>query len=235
MIVYDYRLFCQTEDDYVNVLSTDNQNPPTKCPNNSAHILSGIPVIVNQMNNALQTDDLGAAYSIPKMCEIGMHFQLKGFTITSGVYNSLIERDWKNHPCSDTVVNFYDASGIQLNATSQDNIANATQTQLTWTPNYNYYLMGGMVKVAAQPTSDAFLSVVVAPQIPSSYGGQIPLISNLNLLFFGNNDLISAASPSTKLLTYQQNGMPGTNSLQWNIYHGVGVQVKMEFLVQHYH
>lgn len=50
---YQYRLYCQTENTYVNWILNSTDPQPTTCPNNSSHAVDSVVTIVNTINQQL--------------------------------------------------------------------------------------------------------------------------------------------------------------------------------------
>lgn len=231
MNLIQYRLFCQTENEYVYVWAQDSDPVPTLCPHNTADTIQGTAVISQQVTDTIATDNQGASLSVPKLCPTGWHFELNCITFTSSLLNSVISNDWTNTASNDGTLTFYDVNGNIL--TDQPSIdSSCVKTQLDWLPAYDYYLLGGMMKLKQVPASSTYLSVGVATNIPYSLGGSRPLVSNFDISMANTQEPVQANGRSPKSLLYN-NGI-GSNRLSFCIYHTAGQQTTLQFLAEMY-
>jgi len=132
-------------------------------------------------------------------------------------------------------VDWGDVTYIMLDATNAITTtnANAVQTWIDWMPNYSYEVRGGQVFVPTTLTGDVDaweLHVIGAPDIPSSYGGNVPFVSNPHLKWCLGGVVDEDCSLDPATVTYYP-GMPA-NKIRFIIKHPAGEQVGFQIRLQ---
>lgn len=239
MQFYTWQLYCVTEGIQTQTLGSDAgpndlSHPPTTCPNNTAHSVQGPAVIATTWNDAPAVTDEGALLQTPSMCPAGWHFESRGLQIVTSTPSSIINRDFNNVDLTDASIKLYDASGTLLTGPTGSNTYYDTcvKTVVYLTPPYDYVLIRGKVMVDQDPGDSCYAHVILAPNIPASYGGQKPMVSNINIGLMANNSMAAYDGISPKRLHY--GGGNGGNTVGWFLYHPPGLAFKFEFVCEWY-
>lgn len=179
--------------------------------------------LLMQLAQILNTDSDGAPLSRVKQAPAGWTYQLRVLEFETSNLSGLFNKTPNLHDIGDAVVKFYDANGEEL--TEQlDITADCVRTVLDIEPPYDYYLIGGLVKIAETPESDVRLSVIGVPDYPAPAGSKI-MVQNVNMRFIGKDDKVEADGRASKGLLYN-NPVPHTNKLRLMITHPAGQKHK---------
>lgn len=179
-----------------------------------------------------QKDSDNAAFTRLKQAPTGWGYQMRGVEVTTSLLTSLNNTDILGANIGDATLYFYDAAGGLINTQAAADTS-CVRTVLEIIPPYDYYLIGGVAKVAVKPLTDVRLSLIVAPDVPYAYGGSRVNIQNINFKYIGPDDSIQADGRASKFVPYAASGTP-TNKLKFIINHNAGVQTTFALFIEHY-
>lgn len=169
--------------------------------------------LLMQLSQIINTDSDGATYARTKVVPTGMTFCFRAFEFTTSTLNSVVNNDSNNNPMTDVTINFYDSSGTHLTS----DLSTCTKTVVDFEPVYNYYIIGGQLRMTTPPTDNVHIHIIGVPDIPALYGGSKVMIQNLNLKYISATDKIETDGRAGKPLTYSST--QHTNKIRMIIYH----------------
>ncbi len=175
-----------------------------------------------------QIDSDGAVMSRTKVAPSGWSFQLHGIEMETSVVDSVINCDYLGVPIGDSIVTLYNADNAVI--TSQL-VADLTcvRTVMDFEPPYDYYVVGGAIKLTAPASQDIRVYVVGAPDIPALYGGSKLFIQHVNLKFT-QGDGIHADGRAAKFVGYS--ATLHTNKLRFIFTHAAGYKLKLALFLE---
>ena len=104
----------------------------------------------------------------------------------------------------------------------------STHTYIDFFPAYSYSLTGGALTLLSNPVAPIKAAFIIAPNIPSEYGGNWPIVENKKLVSMGDTFIEKVDS---KYFTYRD-GMPETSRTRLHIDHVAGENVEIEFCLE---
>lgn len=178
---------------------------------------------------AVQLDSDGATLSRTKQAPTGYTFQLRCFEFATATANSIVNNDFTNTAQSDIIETFYDADGNVLTDPTAISTS-AVKSVFDFEPTYDYYIIGGELRMLVSPLSPVRFSVIAVPDIPYSSGGSKVMIQNCNLQYISASDRIQADGRAAKQLSYS--ATYHTNKLRFVFFHEAGIQVNIAFMLE---
>lgn len=179
-----------------------------------------------------QKDSDHASFIRLKQAPTGWGYQMRGVEVTTSLLTSLNNTDALGVNVGDATLFFYDSVGTLITSQATADTS-CVRTVLEMTPTYDYYLIGGIAKVAVKPTTDVRLSLIVAPDVPYASGGSRVNIQNINFKYISIEDSVQADGRASKFVPYATSGVP-TNKLKFIINHNAGVQTTFALFIEHY-
>lgn len=175
----------------------------------------------NYKSKAILKNDItedGVKFSRSTKVNLTRFFQSHFAVIeTSTDYNS-------DHSNYTTVVRF-DEDGKVTTIESE-----TVKTTLDFEPDFNYELYGGGTESIDELVDDYYVSAVVAPDVPSEYGGNLHVLRNKLLLKPFEN--IFRSGLGTRELIYD--ATTHSNKLRLEIKHEKGIKTKFQIEIQYY-
>ncbi len=177
---------------------------------------------------ALRDSD-GAIIQKIKVTTSGWNFQLHGIEFTTCKLDSVVSTNDQGVPWNFTTHKVYKANGDEC-TTQLSADASGVKTVVDWEPNFDYEIVGGMIKLKALISTDVRLWVIGVPDIPAQYGGSKIFASNLNLDFITLEEGVRVDGRAPKLLSYSPT--LHTNKLRIVFTHGVGVKADIHMMFE---
>lgn len=173
---------------------------------------------VYQQPNSPQTDSDGAYLSREKAAPSGYTFQLHCFEVATANNTDGI-KNFDSHLVSlnQVTATFFDSSGAVTTDMTQ-----AVKSQFDFEPTYDYYIIGGHMRVVAPPEGDVRMCVICVPDVPAPVGSKV-MIDNINLKFLTGDNSINTDGRAAKYLAY--NATYHTNKMRFIFNHGAGVSL----------
>ena len=201
--------------------------------NNGSTDITDVNMAINWMKNIIprQVDSDNAILSRIKAAPTGWTFILKGFEFKTSSFGSVVNVDYLGNDMADISMSFYDAANVLITDPSLIS-TNTVKTVIDYEPRFDYYLIGGISKILATPSTDVRLHIVMAPDIPASYGGSKPLVCNVNFKFIQPGDKVEADGRAAKQLTY--NPIYHSNKMRFILKHGAGAIHEIAVLLEFY-
>lgn len=161
----------------------------------------------------VQTDTDNALFARTKVVPTGMTFCLRAFEVATSTLNSLINNDYTGTPMSDISITFYDANGIVLTS----DLSTCVKTVIDFEPTFDYYIIGGQIRIYLTPTQDVRVHVIGVPDVPANFGGSKIMVQNVNLKYISASDKIETDGRAGKPLSYSATNH--TNKIRFILYH----------------
>jgi hypothetical protein len=149
--------------------------------------------------------------------------------------NGCYSKNWQEVDRGDVVMKFYNSSDVELVAGTQAELdANCVKTVITWSPSYDYELIGGNIHQRVSPATDVRLWVVGgAPELGAL--GVREFVGGLNLYYMGADEAIETDGRASKYMKKTTTGVPfNTNQMQTVIRHDIGMQHKIKLLLEYF-
>ena len=179
--------------------------------------------------NPLQLDSDGAVLSRTKVAPSGWSFQLRMFEIETSTLNSIVNNDVNGNPLTDCTLSLFDASGNPI--TDPTLQSTCVKTVVDFMPNYGYYVLGGNLKTASQPTVNIYANAIGAPDIPAASGGSIAFVQNVNMKYISPTAGVAADGGAAKYLPYTAYN---TNKIRFQFIHSAGFQLQIGIYLEFY-
>jgi len=112
------------------------------------------------------------------------------------------------------------------------NLNNCVKTVIDFEPQFDFEIIGGQLRINANPAQDIRLWIVGAPDIPVEYGGSKEFASGINLKFMAPNASFEVDGRVTKFLTYDPQTHQG--KIRILLKHPAGASVNMQIVIQLY-
>ncbi len=103
-------------------------------------------------------------------------------------------------------------------------------TKVSMKPKYSYYIDGGGFTLIGNTIGKSKIAIMLAPNIPESYGGNVKLIKNKK--FVRNDENFILEVPPKYVKYYAAN--PLANEIQMHIEHNDDVRMNIEFYARLY-
>ncbi len=183
----------------------------------------------NTANQRLeQIDSDGAIMSRTKVAPSGWSFQLHGIEMLTSTLDSVVNCDFMGLPLGDSTILLYDAEGVLItDQTVAD--TDCVRTVIDFEPKYDYYVVGGAIKLLAPAERDIRAYVVGAPDIPAQFGGSKIFIQHVNLRYT-QGEGIHADGRAAKFVQY--NAQLHTNKLRFMFTHDPGYKLNMALFLE---
>ena len=198
----------------------------------------------NANSRIIPVDIDGSQINRPKTTETSFHYEPRCLDFYTSKLNSLYNRkdngggilDGTDY--GDAGLRFYNSSDIELTQGGAETDAafqarldsNCTKTIMWWQATYDMDLIGGMLQLKNQPTSDTYFWCVVAPDIPEGSGGSIPFFaSGLNLYFYKDGTMHHYDGRGAK--RFVADPVYNSNKFHFIFKHPVGEQVGLQIVV----
>ncbi len=175
-----------------------------------------------------QIDSDGAIMSRQKVAPSGWSFQLHGIEMETSVVGSVINNDYLERPIGDSIVTLYNADGEVITEQSAAD-TDCVRTVMDFEPPYDYYVVGGAIKLIAEADRDIRVYVVGAPDVPAQLGGSKIFIQHVNLRFT-RGEGIHADGRAAKFVAY--NPAYHTNKLRFLFTHAAGYKIKLALFLE---
>ena len=171
--------------------------------NDGANDILDVALAINFLKDVvlIPKDSDGSPLYRSKITTTGWSYQSHGLEFTTGQLDSIYSKKSDGTAYNFSTIKCYDINGTELTTQGQCDLA-ATKTVIDWEPTYDYELIGGLIKMTYQPTSDMRLWVVGVPDVPIQYGGNKEFVSNLNLKFVGLEEGLKIEGRAPKYLAY---------------------------------
>lgn len=194
------------------------------------------------------TDSDNAQIIKSKTTRAGWHFEPRSIDFTAGVAGSLYNRKHDGNTIDsgtdygDAALFFYDASGVAITQNGETLAewqtrldAQCVRTQIDWQPTYEMDIIGANVSILNAPegTDRAYLWVIIAPEIPAEYGGQVPFLSG------GWNARHFKSTPTTYLdgrgvYSMAYDPVYNSNKLRVIVKHQLNCRMELQFVAEHF-
>lgn len=195
----------------------------------SAYIYQTPVVTISPITTSDQKDSDGATLSREKAAPTGYTFQLHCFEGKTSQLDSVVNLGYNGIQLNQVTPHFYDVNGVAITDQPTSDTS-CVKSMFDFEPTYDYYIIGGGLRMVAPPSNNVRLSVVCVPDVPYAYGGSKPMIDNLNLKFLGTNAEIQADGRAAKQLSY--NATNHTNKLRFIFSHDPGQKLEFEVLLE---
>jgi hypothetical protein len=187
--------------------------------------ISGAALLL-QLGQLFNTDSDGASLSRVKQAPSGWTYQMRSIEFESSNLTGLYNKDISLNDVGDATTKFYDVNGTLItDQTTAD--SQCVKDVIDIEPPYDYYLIGGTIRLSTTPTSDVRLSVVGVPDYPAPIGSKV-LVQNLNLKYLVSDGTVEVDGRASKGLLYN-NPVPHTNKIRFIITHPAGE--KHQFMI----
>lgn len=111
--------------------------------------------------------------------------------------------------------------------------SNCIKTMISFEKESDMDIFGAKLWFKNTPSTDAYLWVIAAPDIPESYGGSVAFMQGgMNLKFFSDKDCFECDGKTTKLVKYDPTYHSG--KLDIIIKHAAGAKIDVQMLYQYY-
>jgi hypothetical protein len=164
------------------------------------------------------TDNGNSPLTRFKITETGWNYQLHGFAFETCKPNSDDLEDHEGNSLDYVTVKCYKENGEECE-NDQDAAVNCTKTIMDWMPNFDYEILGGILRQQNLPTEDVKVWVIGVPDIPQQFGGSKMFVVNANLKFIGLEEGICVDGRAPKHLQYSPHN---TNKIRVIIKHPTG-------------
>lgn len=207
----------------------DPQNPGSTIPNPEAvDFETNYKPTANGKIDNVQLDSDGAPMSRVKVAPSGWSFQLHGIEMQTSVIGSVINNDFMGVAIGDSTIMLYDAQGVLI--TDQPTAdTGCVRTVLDFEPVYDYYVVGGAIKLVSAADQDVRAYVVGAPDVPAQFGGSKIFIQHVNLRYTQGQG-IQADGRAAKFVQY--NPTLHTNKLRFIFTHGAGYKINLALFLE---
>lgn len=164
-------------------------------------------------------DSENALITRPKAAPAGWHFEPQCINFTTASNQDFYNKDKDGDDLGHVTFVMKDTNG---DTTTTD--ANAVTTEISWTPEWDYEIIGGKLMQAAPPTNAMYMYVEGPFGSRFSSGG-------INLKLAGTGNEIDLDGRVSKRLNYN-NPIAGTNTLKVIVKHNAGDQHEMQLVLQ---
>lgn len=170
-----------------------------------------------------ERDESGREITRNAVTEDGWSYQSREIEICTADHdNGAQSYNWDNSVYGFLTHKMYDSGGVEI--TDPINNINAVRTQVTWSPNHDYELMGGKIRQGLAPSQDIRLSAV-AGATDLGAAGIKEFVPSLNLKHVGINNTLITDGRASKMLFLSTDGVPvPTNKMEINVYYPAGIQ-----------
>jgi hypothetical protein len=205
----------------------------TAVVNNGTIDIKDINAAINWLKDIVttQVDSDNASLSRIKQAPTGYTYILKAIDFSTSTAAGLYNFDTKGNDFGDVVISFKDVTGTVLTDPAAIS-ANCVMTIVDFEPKFDYYLIGGSVKIIQTPTTDLRMWVIMAPDIPVSYGGSKALVCNVNFKFIQPNDKVDADGRAAKQLSYSATNH--SNKMRFIFKHNAGAVSTLALFIEYY-
>lgn len=164
--------------------------------------------------NVSKTDLEGVPVLRSKAGNKGWHFQKQFIGITTSTINGVVNKDHLGNSLGFCTYKMFKADGTETSSPSS-----AVKTQVDWTPNHDFEVIGGSVEQSTPPAGNLYLWVIGAPGI-----ADIPFLQGgANLKLIGMDGSVRADGKAAKFMKYND-PIPGTNTFRILAEHTLGLQ-----------
>lgn len=182
-----------------------------------------------------QLDVDGATIVRMKAAKKGWSFWAVPIEITtSTLQGSLYAKTSTGTDIPGLTCKIYDASNAEITVAGllNANLNTCVKAIIDFEPQFDYEIIGGALRVNANPSQDVRLWIVGAPDIPAIYGGSKEFASGINLKFLAPDSSFDIDGRVTKYLTYN----PATHQgkLRLILTHPAGLALNLQFVVHLY-
>jgi len=211
----------------------------------AAHVPTPIPDTATIVTMEGPKDSDGALLQRIKLTRSGWHYEprlVSWFTNTAGSLHNRKPDGFSVNggtDYGDAVIKFYDNTGTALTKGAEESDVdfqtrldgNCTCTIVDWQSTHDMEVLGGMLRLAENQEKNAYAWLVVAPDLPAQYGGNVPFMTGgLALGMIQEYSLTEFDGRTAKLLTYDP--VYKTNKIRVKVVHGlaakIGVMVRFE-------
>jgi hypothetical protein len=167
------------------------------------------------------TDSNGIPLQRTKITRTGWHYQVHGIEFCTSKLDSAFNEDKDGNDLGFCTLKFYDNTDTELVAGTQAELdANCVKTVLTWQPDQDIEVIGGVLEQATPAASDVRMWVTAIPDYTVAQGGNVPFSQGgINLRYISGELPIDGKTP--KLMSH--NGGIGTNKFEIVMKHNAGV------------
>lgn len=192
-------------------------------------------------------DSEGSAILRVKSTQAGWHYEPRSLDWITAKYESLYNRKHDGPGIDDgtdyedALLKFYDLNGDEIVRDGYDSdesfqVAldiNCVQTIMTWQPQYDMDVIGGIFQILNPPEDRAYLWVVVAPDIPEFMGGSVPFAAGgWALHHFKQNDTLTINGRGSKRINVDN--VHNTNKFALICKHSPGTQIGLQMVFEHF-
>lgn len=154
--------------------------------------------------------------------------------------NGLYSKDWTDNDRNDVILQFYKADGSELTKSQGETDSefqirldsDCIKTLLTFSPSYDFDIVGGNVHQVVHPSTDVRLWVVAGA---TDVGAVTEFVGGLNMHFMGADEQITTDGRASARLNFTTPQVPvPTNKMQYIIRHGAGIRHKIMIVVEYF-
>lgn len=178
--------------------------------------------------NVTYSDADGAALGRTKVTQSGWQYHLQGLEFTTADRDSVVNKDENGNDLGFATMKLYDANGDEV--TTELGESSAVKTVIDWEPTFDYEILGGTIRSAANIVEDIYAYVIAVPDIPKAFGGSKDFICCLNLKFIGANDKIEADGRAAKKMIYD--AVNHTNKIRVVLTHPAGIKRSLSLVLE---
>jgi hypothetical protein len=172
-------------------------------------------------------DTSGRPLSRTAIAAKGFTYQAREMEFTTSLLDSVVCNKHDGTSWGDCSLSFYDSLGNSL-TTQVDLDTKCIETRITWSPAYDYEIIGGWAKIGVIPASD--VRIWLKPALGTS---SQTMVDGVNFRNMNLNEKIKVDGRSPKFFK-KDYPIAGAHALQGIIKHPVGEKHKITIVWEHY-
>ena len=123
------------------------------------------------MSGNYASDDGGAQLSRVKVAPSGWSFHYQGTEFETSRLDSIYNKDEAGDDLGFSTIKLYDAAGDEI-VTQGAADTDCVKTVIDWEPTFDYYIIGGALRMPVATTEDIHAYVIGVPDIPAPNGNK---------------------------------------------------------------
>lgn len=207
-------------------------------------VLLAIPDPVVTLSGPKDPD--GATISRAKVTKAGWHYEPRSLDFATSTFASLYNKTHDTYTIAggtdyaDGSLKFYSTSAELVKGGGESAEAfqarldtDCVMTIMDWQPYYDMDIIGGSLQVLNPPSTSTYAWVIVAPDLPAIYGGNVPFMAGgWNLSFLEAKGTVSFDGRGVKLIAYDP--VYKTNKFRLLIKHSAGEKINIQGIYDHF-
>lgn len=174
-----------------------------------------------------QLDAEGAETQRLKVARPGSAYLMLPIEIETSTLSGLVAEDYSGNTRNFIVHKFYDTNNVEI--TDPQNENSIVKLVLDIEAPYDIEVIGGFVHQGTRPSSPLRVFSIIAPDIPTNYGGSIEMVGGVNLQFI---DSVKVDGRAAKPLKYSS--QYHSNKIRFIFKHSAGLKHKLMITLEYF-